>query len=135
MDRLLADTNIVLDLLTRREGFYEEASILFSLADNDKVELFVSSLTFAHTYYILTRHTSDKEARKALRKLKVLVSVLPMDDKVIDLALNSDFNDFEDAVEYYTAIENNLQCIITRNLKAFKLSKLPVMRASDYLAR
>lgn len=84
---------------------------MFSLADKDKVELFVSSLTFANTYYILTRHTSDKEARKALRNLKVLVGVLPMDDKIIDLAINSDFKDFEDAIQYYTAIENDLQFI------------------------
>lgn len=56
-----------------------------------------------------------------------------MDDKIIDLSLNSYFNDFEDAIQYYTAIENKFEIIITRNLREFKLSKIPVMTANDYL--
>ncbi|MCH8232502.1 MAG: twitching motility protein PilT [Bacteroidetes bacterium] len=56
-----------------------------------------------------------------------------MDDKIIDLSLNSDFNDFEDTIQYYTAIENKFEIIITRNLRDFKLSKIPVMTANDYL--
>ena len=56
-----------------------------------------------------------------------------MDDKIIDLSLNSNFKDFEDAIQYYTAIENNMDIIITRNLKDFKLSKIPVMTAKNYL--
>ena len=135
MDQLLVDTNIVLDLLAKREDFYEEASLLFSLADKEKVKLHVSSLTFANTHYILSRNTTEQETRKVLRNLKVLVNVLPMDDKIIELALNSDFKDFEDAIQYYTAIENDLKVIITRNLKDFKRSKMPVMRAADYLSQ
>ena len=56
-----------------------------------------------------------------------------MDDKIIDLSLNSDFNDFEDTIQYYTVIENKFEIIITRNLRDFKLSKIPVMTANDYL--
>ncbi|ELR70704.1 PIN domain containing protein [Fulvivirga imtechensis AK7] len=56
-----------------------------------------------------------------------------MDDKIIDLSLDSDFKDFEDSIQYYTAIENNLDLIITRNLKDFKLSKIPVLTAKNYL--
>ena len=135
MDQLLVDTNIVLDLLAKREDFYEEASLLFSLADKEKVKLHVSSLTFANTHYILSRNTTEQETRKVLKNLKLLVNVLPMDDKIIELALNSDFKDFEDAIQYYTAIENDLKVIITRNLKDFKRSKMPVMRAADYLSQ
>jgi predicted nucleic acid-binding protein len=64
----------------------------------------------------------------------VLVRVLPMDDKIIDLSLDADFNDFEDAIQYYTALENDLDLILTRNLKDFKTSKLPVLTASEYLS-
>jgi len=68
-----------------------------------------------------------------LRKLKVLVNVLPLDDKITDLALNSDFRDFEDAIQYYTAIENDQDLIITRNQPDFKESKLPIMTAKEYI--
>ncbi len=74
-----------------------------------------------------------KDARLILRKFKVLVNVLSMGDKIIDLSLNSDFKDFEDAIQYYTATENKLDFIITRNLKDFKLSHLPVLTAKEYL--
>ena len=73
------------------------------------------------------------EVRKVLRNFKVLVNVLPLDDKITDLALNSEFRDFEDAVQYYTAIVNDQDLIITRNKSDFKLSKIPVMTAGEFI--
>lgn len=133
MDKILVDTNIVLDLLAKRELFYKEAQELFTLSDKKKVKLYVSSLTFANTFYILSQKLKKKDARKILRKFKILVNVLPMDDKIIELSLDSEFKDFEDAIQYYTAIENDIKIIITRNLKDFKLSKIPVLKARNYL--
>jgi len=133
MDRLLVDTNIVIDLLAKREKFLTEAQELFTLSDKKEVKLYVSSLTFANTHYILSQSLKIDDSRKILRKFKVLVEVLPMDDKIIDLSLDSDFKDFEDAIQYYTALENNLELILTRNLKDFRLSRIPVLTAKDYL--
>ena len=133
MDRLLVDTNIIIDLLAKREKFLTEAQELFTLSDKKEVKLYVSSLTFANTHYILSQSLKIDDSRKILRKFKVLVEVLPMDDKIIDLSLDSDFKDFEDAIQYYTALENNLELILTRNLKDFKLSRIPVLTAKDYL--
>lgn len=133
MDKILVDTNIVIDLLARRDKFLTEAQELFTLSDRKKVKLYVSSLTFANTHYILSQSLKVENSRKILRRFKVLVDVLPMDDKIIDLSLDSEFKDFEDAIQYYTALENNLELILTRNLKDFKLSKIPVLTARDYL--
>jgi predicted nucleic acid-binding protein len=133
MDRLLVDTNIVLDLLAERKEFLLEAQQLFTLSDKKEVKLYVSSLTFANTFYILSQKLKLSNARKILRKFKVLVDVLPMDDKIIDLSLESDFKDFEDAIQYHTAVENEIDIIITRNLKDFKTSKIPVLTAKDYI--
>lgn len=133
MDKILVDTNIVLDLLAKRKEFIIEAQQLFTLSDKNEVGLYVSSLTFANTYYILSQKMKLNDARKILRKFKVLVKVLPMDDKIIDLSLESDFNDFEDAIQYHTAIENEINIIVTRNLKDFKTSKIPVLTAKNYI--
>ena len=73
------------------------------------------------------------EVRNILRKFKVLVNVLPLDDKITDLALNSEFHDFEDAIQYYTAIENDQDIIINRNQQDFKESKIPVMSAGEFI--
>jgi len=133
MDRILVDTNIVLDLLAKRTEFLKEAQELFTLSDKKELKLYVSSLTFANTYYILSQKLKLGTARKILRKFKVLVEVLPMDDKIIDLSLESDFKDFEDAIQYHTAIENDVNIIVTRNLKDFKTAKIPVLTAKDYI--
>ena len=72
MDRILVDTNIVLDLLSKREEFYKEAQELFTLADQSKVKLYISSLTLANTHYLLTRNHKLDEARKILIKFKLI---------------------------------------------------------------
>jgi len=134
MSIILIDTNIVIDLLAKREPFYRSAAQLFSLADKQKLELSISSLTFANTNYVLSRLKSTQEARGILRRFRVLIRVLPLTDKIIDLALNDDnFKDFEDGLQYYTAMENDQEVIITRDLKDFKESKIPTMTADEYL--
>ncbi len=134
MRRFFIDTNIVIDLLSRREPFYEEAANLFSLADKKLIELSVSSLTIANTSYALLRQMDSNKAKSIIRKLRLIVKILPLDDKVVGLALNDEtFSDFEDGLQYFTAIENEQDLIITRNLKDFKNSKLPVMTAKQLL--
>ncbi|SCD21729.1 pilt protein domain-containing protein [Proteiniphilum saccharofermentans] len=135
MENLLIDTNIVVDLLSRRENFYQEAQELFTLADENDVKLFISALTFANTHYLLLRHLSENEARKVMIKFKLLVKILPLEDKILELALASDFRDFEDAIQYHTALENKLNIIITRNKKNFKTSRIPVLTAKEFLNR
>ena len=134
MKKLFIDTNIVIDLLSRREPFYEEAANLFSLADKKIIELSISSLTIANTSYTLLRQTNSTYAKEILRKLRLIINILPLDDKIIGIALNDNsFDDFEDGLQYFTAIENNQDLIITRNLKDFKNSDLPVMTARQFL--
>lgn len=134
MKKLFIDTNIVIDLLSRREPFFEEAAELFSLADKKQIELSVSALTIANTSYILLRQLDAAKAKSIVRKLRLILHVFPLDDKIIGLALNDDsFLDFEDGLQYFTAIENEQDIIVTRNLKDFKASKLPIMTAKQFI--
>lgn len=134
MKKLFIDTNIVIDLLSKREPFFEESANLFSLADKKIIELSISSLTIANTSYTLLRQMNSVKAKAVLRKLKLIVKILPLDDKIVGLSLNDDsFSDFEDGLQHFTAIENSQDIIITRNLKDFKNSKLPTMTAKQFL--
>lgn len=135
MERIFVDTNIVLDLLQKRDEFYSDAQDLFTMADKKEIKLYISALTIANTHYLLSKFYNLNEVRKILLKFKVLVEVLAVNDKIIDLSLASDFNDFEDGIQYYTAIENNMDLILTRNKKDFKNSNLPVLTAREYLRR
>lgn len=133
MRKIFLDTNIVIDLLSRRQAFYEEAADIFSLADKKEIELSVSTLTIANTNYVLLKQMDGNKAKAILRKLRLIVKILPLDDKIIGLALNDDtFSDFEDALQYFTALENGKEIIITRNLKDFKNSKIPTFTAKQF---
>ncbi|TAH03921.1 MAG: PIN domain-containing protein [Sphingobacteriales bacterium] len=132
MDNIFVDTNIVLDLLQKREGFYEDAQKLFTLADTKQVNLFISALSIANTHYILFKHLK-MEARKVLASFKTLVTILPLNDHILSMSFAADFTDFEDAIQYYTASENNLEMIITRNKKDFKNQILPILTLKEYL--
>ncbi|MEZ5070716.1 MAG: PIN domain-containing protein [Bacteroidales bacterium] len=135
MKRLLIDTNIVLDLLARREPFYRAAAEIFTLADQRKFKLTVSSLTFANTNYVLCKQRTEVEAREILRKFRTLVHVLPLNDKIVDLALNdSILEDFEDSLQYHTAVENHQHAIITRNVRDFRGVEYPVMNGDEFLS-
>ncbi len=135
MSLVLVDTNIVIDLLAKRAQFYPEAATLFSLADKKEVSLAISALTFANTNYILSKQKSPAKAKEILRKFKVLVEVLKLDDKIIELALSDNkFPDYEDGLQYYTALENEIDIIITRNKKDFKNVKIAILTAKEFLA-
>ncbi|MGE4290353.1 MAG: type II toxin-antitoxin system VapC family toxin [Salinivirgaceae bacterium] len=134
MKKIFLDTNIVIDLLSQREPFYEAAANLFSLADKKQIDLYVSSLTIANTSYVLLKQIDSDKAKSILRKLRLIIKILSLDDKIIGLALNyNSFSDFENCIQYFTAIENEQDVIITRNLKDFKKSKLPVLTAKQFL--
>jgi predicted nucleic acid-binding protein len=133
MDTVFVDTDIIIDLLAAREPFYEYAAALFSLADKGKVKICVSPLLFSNVNYLLTRQYNADQARKKLLKFKTLVTVNEVNDKTIELALASDFKDFEDGIQYFTAIENGIRLLLTRNLKDYKSADIPVMTAEDYI--
>src|SRR5690606_3956590 len=126
MENVFVDTNIIIDLLAKREPFFNDAQDLFTLSDKKEIKLCISSLTFANAYYSIVRHHKDVDARRYLAKFKVLVTVLPLDDKAIELALTSEFEDFEDGLQYFVAMDNEADILITRNTKDFKSSKIPV---------
>ena len=133
---VIIDTNVIIDLLAKREPFYHESLQIFSLADSKQIQIAVSALSLVNTHYILNDLMKLKNARSIIGKFKVLIESYPLYDKIIELAL-SDFNfkDFEDGIQYYTALESKANLIITRNLKDFKHSKIPVMNPKEFLSK
>jgi predicted nucleic acid-binding protein len=133
LEKVFIDTDIALDLLGQRAPHYAAAGKLFTLADRGKVAIYISSLSFSNLNYLLTRQYNATESRRILTSFKVLVKVLAVDDKIIELALSSKFPDFEDAIQYFTSIESDISVLLTRNTKDYKLAKIAVLSAEDYL--
>jgi predicted nucleic acid-binding protein len=134
MIKVFVDTDVCIDLLSGRKPFNKSAEILFSLADNKKIRIYVSSLSFSNIDYVLRSQYSSIHSRQIIAKFKTIVNVLPVDGKTIDLSLASEFNDFEDAIQYSCAIENNLTTLITRNLKDYKAASIAVLTPETFIA-
>lgn len=130
--RIFLDTNVVIDYLSKRVPFGEDAKRIFSLSPRYN-QLCISALSFTTIYYILKKHYEHQSLLEILDVLQQMVEVLPTDDGMVKSAIHSNFNDFEDAVQYYTALAGNSSIIITRNPKDFVHSSIPVHTPSDFL--
>lgn len=133
MKKVFVDTDICIDLLSGRQPFNTTAEKLFSFADLEKLELYVSALTFSNIDYVLRSQYSSSHSRQIIARFKTLVNVLSVESKTIDLAIASDFNDFEDAIQHACALENNIPVILTRNIKDFKKSVILVVSPETFL--
>lgn len=133
MKTLFLDTNIVVDLLEKREPFCQDAVQIFTMAYNKQVRLIVSPMTFSTASFLLRKHGSEG-VRNLLANLRRLCSIATADEDTVDDSLASQFKDFEDAMQYYTALKAGADVIITRNGKDFSAAKLPVMTAAEYLS-
>ncbi|MEJ8598251.1 PIN domain-containing protein [Riemerella anatipestifer] len=133
MQKIFLDTNIVLDFLGKRENFYDASAKVLTLADRKKIKVYTTSNTISTTYYLLSKFENSRIALEKIRKFKLLCSISTINDEVIDKAVNSRFKDFEDAIQYFSAVATNCDLIITRNEKDFKNALIPVMNAESYL--
>lgn len=134
MHNLFIDTDVIIDLLADRQPFSREAAILFTLAEQKKLKIFSSSLTFSNLYYILRKIESHLKVINKLNSLSGIMNILKVDETVVKNALQSDFQDFEDSLQYHCALDHKqINAIITRNVKDYRNSELPVMTPADFL--
>ncbi len=132
-NKVFIDSDIILDLLCKRTPFYDYAAAVFTLGDTAKIQLVTTSLVFANVFYILRKILGIDKAKELLRKLRIMVSVISVDEKIVDLALNSKFSDFEDGLQYFTARENSIKILLTRNGKDYKEKDLIIQTPEEYL--
>lgn len=132
--KIFVDTDIIYDLLAKREPFYQAAAKLFTQSDEGTIDISISALSLPNLYYLISKQLSNEQAKQILRKFRLLVHVVPLTEKIIDLALNSEFVDFEDAIQHFSAIESDCDLLLTRNLKDFKKSQIIVMTAQDFIS-
>ena len=131
---LFLDTNVLIDLIDKREPFYNDIAVIASMAENKDFKLAASSLSFVNTVYVVSRSIEEKLVLEALKKFRIICDVSNVDEIVIDKSLISNFNDFEDAVQYFSALHHKSEIILTRNKKDFKNSEIPTMTPSEFLA-
>ncbi len=136
MRNIFIDTNIIVDLIADRKPFSKYAIEIFSKAENKKIKLYTSSHSIATTYYLLKKFVDDKTLREILLGLIDYVSIIPVDITVLSKGLRSKQKDFEDSLQIYCATSiDKIDCIVTRNIKDFKGSEIPVLSPDELCAK
>lgn len=130
---LFIDSDILLDAVLMRSPHDQFAAQVLSLTDRRNYSLCISAHSLLNVYYFTHKEAGRAAAIKSVGILEEKLKVLPTGSQAIRQALSSDFKDVEDAVQYMLAIEGKCQLIITRNLKDYNKSRIPVMTAEQYL--
>ena len=132
MKTLFIDSDIMLDVALYRKPFFLPASNLFELFNQKQFKAITSTVAFINTAYFLNKFAPSMQIQ-SLKKLRSGISIVEANENIIDLALISEFSDFEDAVQYYAAKSAGADFIITRNIKDYKQSTIPVLTAEQFL--
>jgi len=128
----LLDTNVVIDFLTDRRPFSLLAAKLFDYSEKGKIKIYITAVSYNNTYFILKKLTTHRQTINILKDLEKLAETIDTTKEAIRHALESEFKDFEDAIQYFTARTNRkLDAIVTRDVSDFKLSKLPVLTPDE----
>lgn len=129
---VFVDTNVVIDFVCKRDNFYDNAKKIFALGYLGELELRMSSLSIINTMYIGKKYgiATIKERLKAILKF---VEVYGIETNIVIEALDSDWEDYEDAVQFKSATKVYADCIVTRNKKDFTRSDIPVYTVDELL--
>jgi len=133
MIHLFLDTNSVIDFLTDRKPFSSLAGRLFDYSVKGEVKLYLSAVSYNNIYYVVRKVSSHKETIRILSSLIEMTEVIDSTSSIIKDSLNSEFNDFEDALQYFSALSADSDVIISNNPSDFHFAEIPVKRPDDFL--
>jgi predicted nucleic acid-binding protein len=134
MENILIDTDVILDFFFDREPFSDNAAIILSYCELNKLKGFITPVICNNVYYLLRRTSKHEKVIERLSQLLTFIDVLQMDREIVLEALNSKFKDFEDALQNFSAVKSgNIDAIITRNVKDFTNSKIGVLTPDNFL--
>ncbi len=132
--RVFIDTNVLLDVFQERKPQYDASVSVWDMAERGQLSAFVSVISFNNIYYIISRFCDKKHASRAIKLLRGTFSPVPFDEQILNQSIDSKISDFEDAIQFFSAVHAEADFIITRNSKDFPKSNIPVLLPEEFLA-
>ena len=129
----MIDANILLDVLAKREKFYKDSSLIWLMCETGKATGYVSALTVANIIYIMRKELDEEKIKDVLDKLFLVFKVADLTGDILSSSATLKWKDYEDAVQLVTARKVHADCIVTRNSKDYKDSKIPVLTPAEFV--
>jgi predicted nucleic acid-binding protein len=134
VDKILLDTDVILDFFFDRKPYGDDTAKILRWCELKEISGFVTPVIVSNAYYLLKKNSTQAKVVEKLKELLTIIDVVTMDREIIMNALHSDFNDFEDALQHFSAVKNRkIDLIITRNVRDYKHSTLPVFTPETYI--
>lgn len=127
------DTNVLMDVLEQRQPFYLASARVWTLAETGKVKGFISVPSLANLFYLLRQRGTRASAREALALLIELFHLVPFDVQIAERAMDAEIPDFEDAVQFCSAIRCCADVVITRNAPDFPHREIRIQTPQQFL--
>jgi predicted nucleic acid-binding protein len=134
MIKVLIDTNVIIDIALKRQPFYQDAAKIFKKISEQKLRGYISATIATDVFYLLRKDSGKEKALDFLLELVEIIDIIGVDQRTIINALYSGWDDFEDAVQAQSAIENEIDIIITRNKKDYQpIGQIQILTPADFI--
>lgn len=134
--RIFVDANILVSVLNREYPVYNYSSRILSLADNPAYNLFTSPINLAIAFYFAQKRCNAKLAKNKIEILQQHINVTEVNNATVKLTFeNKRVEDFEDGLQYYSALGSNCNCILTEDLNDFYFSEIEVINSHDFMMK
>ena len=127
------DTNVLIDVLAKREPFYADSAAVWTLTEQGRIKGFISVISFNNIYYVVRKLRTRRVADRMMLLLRDTFTAVPLDQQILDQAIDAGFKDLEDAIQYFSAVRAGAACIVSRDAGAFPQADLPVLTPGELL--
>jgi predicted nucleic acid-binding protein len=131
--KVFLDTDVLLDVLTRREPHSIAASRIWSRVEARALEGYISAVSFNNAHYVIRRAAGRLAAQEALKLLREVFRLVPLDEQILHRAIDSDSADFEDAIQFFSALRAGVEFLLTRNVRHFPAEPISVLTPQEFL--
>lgn len=132
--KIFVDTNVLLDVLGHRQPFYQASARVWTLAEKGEVEAFISAISFNNVYYIIRKISGRDAATEGLCLLRDVFDCVAPDRGIVNQAIDSECDDFEDAVQFHSAVSSGSRFLVTRDPSGFPLTGPAILNPDEFLA-
>lgn len=132
--KALVDTNVLIDVLAERHPFYRDSAAIWNLAEQGRLIAFVSVISFNNIHYVIRRLRNRKTAAKTMVLLRDTFTPIALNEQILNQAIDAGFKDFEDAIQYFSALHARVDCVVSRNTGDFPKSDISILTPQEFLA-
>ncbi len=134
--KVFVDANVLVSVLNKEYPLFSHSARILSLNKTQGVELYTSPLCLSIAFYFSSKKSGEQRAKKKIEMITEHIGFTSMDESIVRAALgNPRVHDFEDGMQYYSAIDKGCRVILTEDRNDYYFSEIEVLGCSDFITK